>query len=127
MSKGKWRNDRRTKDQERQFHADFVMTDLPDWPIERLRELAIEHYNEDVRKPYQTPADEQADESFLDRLCVNYARHRLIKGYDASYDRPMQSLSRDERKRIAKTTALVQIGVKWPMLAEECEWQMRNP
>ena len=126
MSKRDRRLDRQRKEQERQLHVETVQIELPDIPFERLLESAIWHYNNDIRQEHQQPVDQSTDAETLDRLCVNYARHILCPGYDASYRHTLYRLSRDEAKKIARKTALAQIALKWPSLENECRRQYKE-
>ena len=125
MSNKKRRRDRQTKDLERQFHADYVYTELPNISLLDLMDAAIDYYND--RNPQnQDLVDYYTDIDIIYRLCVNYARHVLLPGYDASYDRPLKHLSYDERKDIAFKAASSKIAMKWPDLAGVCEQQVRK-
>ena len=126
MSKRDRIHDLQRKLQERQLHAECVLTDLPHYTYKELIELGIEHWNELRRKPHQDPVSEDTDIQTLQRLAVNYARHWLCPGYDASYRRPKMSLAFRERKEIAVKMALRQIALQWPMLQDECLRQERE-
>lgn len=102
------------------MHAECVQSELPEISYDQLIERGIQHWNDDIRQPNQDPVTLETDISTLERLAVNYARHFLCSGYDASYHRPLRDLSFRERKRIAVKAALRQISFHWPDLREEC-------
>lgn len=112
--------------QERELHAECVLTELPSITYEELIEQGIDHWNEDRRQPHQDPISRQTDIHTLQRLAVNFARHWCLLGYDASYRRPKKILTLDERKEIAVKMALRQIAMHWPELQDECLRQERE-
>jgi hypothetical protein len=120
MSKRNRKRDLERKQQERLLHAECVQTEFPKITYEELIERGIEHWNADLREPQQHPVTLDTDINTLERLAVNYARHILSLGYDASYRRPLKSLSYRERKEAAVKQALRQIAIQWPQLTAEC-------
>lgn len=120
MSKRNRKRDLQRKQQERLLHAECVQTEFPKITYEQLIEKGIQHWNEDIRQPHQDPVTLETDIFTLERLAVNYARHFLCHGYDASYRRPLKNLSYRERKEVAVKMALRQIAMQWPELGDEC-------
>lgn len=106
--------------QERELHGECVLTNLPEISYERLLEEGMQHWNEDRREPHQDPVSWDTDLRTLERLAVNYARHWLCSGYDASYRRPQKHLTYRERKEVAVRMSLRQIAMQWPQLSDEC-------
>lgn len=126
MSNRNRKRDLRRKQQERELHAEWVQFQFPEISYEQLIESGMNHWNEDRRLPHQDPVTRETDILTLERLAVNYARHWLCLGYEASYRRPMGSLSYREREEIAVRMALRQIALHWPQLRDECLRQERE-
>ncbi len=106
--------------QERELHGEGVLTSLPQISYQQLLEQGMEQWNEDRRAPHQEPVTWDTDIQALERMVVNYARHWLCPGYDASYRRPLAHLTYRERKEVAVKMALRQIAMQWPQLSDEC-------
>lgn len=126
MSKRNRKRDLQRKQQERELFAECVLTNLPSITYEQLMECGMEHWNENHPEPEYEPVTWETDVQTLERLAVNYARHQLCPGYDASYHRPEQNLSYRERKEVAVKTALRQIAMHWPQLNDECLRQEKD-
>lgn len=86
----------------------------------------MQHWNEHRREPHQNPVTSETDIQTLERLAVNFARHGLCNGYDASYYRPEKNLTHRERKEAAVKMALRQIAMQWPQLNDECLRQEKD-
>jgi hypothetical protein len=126
MSNRNRKRDLQRKLQERELHGECVLSDLPQISYEQLLESGMQHWNEDRRQPHQDHVSWETDIQTLERLAVNYARHWLCPGYDASYRRPEKNLSHRERKEVAVKMALRQIALHWPQLQDECLRQERE-
>ncbi len=119
MSKRNRKRDLQRKQQEMELHGECVLTDFPPITYEQLIEWGMQHWNEDRRQPHQDSVTWETDIQTLERLAVNYARHWLCTGYDASYRRPEKNLTHRERKEVAVKMALRQIAMHWPQLNDE--------
>jgi hypothetical protein len=100
-------------------------------PLERLEmsELirqACANYNElpKSEENYGAIATPDSNKDFLDRICVNYLRHRLT-GYDSAIINEGR-IGREDAYRAVRCKVLDQIAETYPELLSECQKQMRN-
>lgn len=117
------RRDRKVMERERQLHAESVYSTLPDITENALIDGAIRHYN-DRKSADQPEADRDSDPDAILRWQVNYARHVLLPGYEASFRRRLTNMSIDDAYKTARRAALTQIKLKWPNLANACDEAM---
>lgn len=90
-------------------------------PLEEVRRLAIEHYNE-RRRPDKDRADASSSEDFLLRITVNYVRHEMTV-YDGTVAALWGRTGKEEALDLLRERIYGLIARTYPELAEECESQ----
>lgn len=92
-------------------------------------ERAIDHYNFNRRGRhyddygYQSPADQDSDRNFLERITVNYIRHNLTS-YDSKLFAQRGRIGGDEAVPIIRRRVFAEIACAYQHLEEECYRQM---
>ncbi|MFD1212277.1 hypothetical protein ACFQ36_09530 [Arthrobacter sp. GCM10027362] len=89
------------------------------WPL--VRQQAIEHFNRRLRRG-QSPASLNTVKHRLDRLTVNYLRHRQTS-YESELKAFKGVVGVGEAYLVVRRRILDLIAETYPMLAEECERQ----
>jgi hypothetical protein len=91
--------------------------------IERgeLISRACKHFNGRARN-WDDPATADSDPFFLERITVNYLRHRLTN-YDDHLDEVAGKVGCDDARSAIKRKVLAAIREGYPWLARECERQ----
>lgn len=124
MSKGRPVNPDREEERvsrlKRPVHTPRLLTRFPEIDIDEVRRLAIGGYNNYVRRTGQGDGiDMTAPLDAIDRLTVNYVRHRFT-----SYDEGIRSIPRAKGSARAldvfRRAVYDAITEKWPELAQEC-------
>lgn len=99
-------------------------------PDAEVLEAAIDHYNSnrsgrhwDDDYGYQTPADQDSDPSFLERITVNYIRHQLTS-YDGNLRAQRGRIGGDRAVPIIRRRVFEEIACVYPHLENECYRQM---
>lgn len=99
-------------------------------PENEVLDSAIDHYNFNRRGRhwnddygYSTPATENSDKSFLDRITVNYIRHELTS-YDGRLRAQRGRIGGDAAVPIIRRRVFEEIACAYPHLEDECDRQM---
>lgn len=86
-------------------------------------ERAIEHYNDaQLFTDYSRRADKDSDPEFLQRIQVNFIRHRLTS-YDEELDKVAGQLGAPDARNAIRDKIYDAIAEAYPELEEECERQ----
>lgn len=67
-------------------------------------------------------ASKRSNPLFLERICVNYARHNLTR-YDELIGHLYKKVGKQEAYRLLKRRTLAAIALQYPDLADECRRQ----
>lgn len=105
---------------------------VPKMEMGALRRAAVDSYNAWLMRRLERdpdrelrPATLDADRGFLDRICVNYLRHRATN-YDALLAKLDHLGRRGEAVAAVRRRVLHAISDAYPELAEECARQLQN-
>src|SRR5579859_250402 len=98
-------------------------------PLAMARARAIAAYNsyqETMGLEWYTPASEESDPAFLERITVNYIRHELMS-YDADLDGLARKIGVHAAVTVIRRRVYDLIALAYPELAQECarQWQRR--
>jgi hypothetical protein len=104
-------------------------------PLEVVRRASVEAYNQylDARAlrgegevvELPPPADAASPPPFLDRIAVNYIRHRLT-AYDAQLAAMVGQVGGEEASLLVKRRVFEAIAVAYPELADEAHRQLER-
>lgn len=102
-------------------------------PVAQLLEDAIDHFNRRQRRRdldddnyFQfTPAYQNSDREFLERIQVNYIRHELTS-YDSKLLAQRGRIGGDDAVPIIRRRVFFEISYAYPHLENECFRQMRS-
>jgi hypothetical protein len=84
--------------------------------------MECDFYEIDEKHPEPELATPESDKIFLDRICVNYLRHKQ-EDYDNSLNKIKGKTGRKHGYAAVKTKVLDVIAEKYPYLKDECERQ----
>ena len=112
-----------------------LLTEVGGWEIEIVREptyqlirLAIDSYNAHQRERGECggAASIKSDEGFLDRITVNFIRHRMTE-YDARLANLYGKAGKTEARELLRAKILTAISRTYPELYIECARQLGGP
>jgi|SRR6185312_794463 len=95
---------------------------IPCLKRETLLNDAIVDFNSRLLQEDQKPASHSSDSSFLDRIMVNYVRHKLVS-YQDKLHYAHRSQVRNTAYFMLKRKILDRIKETYPFLANECDRQ----
>lgn len=99
-----------------------VQVKVPEMARERLIKLACDHFNRRISYEAE-PASIDSDPAFLERICVNFLRHRMTK-YDRYLDELYKKVGKSEGIEMVRQRVYKAIGDAYPWLTAECERQL---
>lgn len=118
-----------TKEAKVRDYVDSVTIRLPSLSRRELIQRACDDYNErqEVRAELgltacDMKATPDSDEAFLDRISVNYLRHRMTK-YDRALDHMKGKVGVSDAYQDIRAKIFDEITDKYPWLATECKRQ----
>ena len=106
-----------------------VQVDISDFDRDKLIERACKHYNEmqkdrmdEWQDVYGKEATADSDPKFLERICVNYLRHRLTR-YEQLLDEMSGKVGFAEGYKEIRRKIFAKISERHEWLADECKRQ----
>lgn len=114
-------------DKTRQF-VDSLNINVPCFDRQKLIAKACAHYNAFTpgrEDDYCKPARLDSDDGFLNRIAVNFLRHRMTP-YERHLARTYGKVGADEAYVVIKTKVLHAIATAYPFLAGECNRQVQD-
>ena len=107
----------------RPINAPRLLTRFPEVDVDEVRRMALNAHNYHARRTGQgSEVEAHAPSHILDRITVNYVRHRFT-----SYDEGIRSIPRARGSARAldafRRAAYDAITEQWPDLAQECHRQ----
>jgi hypothetical protein len=96
---------------------------VPMYEPDELRRRAINHYNGRLRDPDEQPATVGSDRAFLERIEVNFLRHRCT-GYERSLAAVAGKIGVRDAEDAIRRKVYAAIGEAYPALRDECDRQL---